>query len=155
MNLEGLIFAPKKCPKKKRHYNVHYSLLPLVWCNSEPLKAAQLFDKVDIDKNDLLDRKELDSIFLLFDVDGDKQVSKAEFQNDWVNKFSLGNIKEADALFARADQTHDGVIAANDIDAIFTFFDVNGNSNVDLNEFLTQWGQVTLIPVNPIDTHVG
>ncbi|KAK6195132.1 hypothetical protein SNE40_000618 [Patella caerulea] len=130
-------------------------VLPLVWCNSEPMKAAVLFDKVDTDKNDYLDQTELDAIFLLFDVDANGQVTKAEFEDDWVNKFSLGNIKEADALFARADQTHDGILTKNDLQAIYTFFDMDNDQKVSLNEFLTQWGRVTLLPVDPVDTHVG
>ncbi|XP_067660663.1 insoluble matrix shell protein 5-like [Haliotis asinina] len=121
--------------------------LGLVNCNSEPQKEVMLFNKVDMDKDQKLTRTELQDIFLLFDSNNDTQILKSEFEADWVAKFVLGPKAEADALFDAADANDDGKVTKADLPFIFQYFDMDSDGSVDMNEFLTQWGDLTLIPV--------
>ncbi|XP_046566588.1 uncharacterized protein LOC124275142 [Haliotis rubra] len=122
-------------------------LLGLVSCNSEPQKEVMFFKAVDKDKDQKLTSTELENVFLLFDGNNDTQILKSEFESEWVTKFALGPKAEADALFDAADANDDGKITKADLPYIFQYFDMDSDGSVDMNEFLTQWGDLTLIPV--------
>ncbi|XP_071096854.1 troponin C-like [Haliotis cracherodii] len=122
-------------------------LLGLVSCNSEPQKEVMLFNNVDKDKNGKLSNAELEDIFLFFDANNDKEITQKEFEDEWVVKYTLGPMAEADALFKAADATDDGKITKADLPFIFQYFDMDSDGTVDMNEFLTQWGSLTLLPV--------
>ena len=63
-------------------------------------------------------------------VPGDGNITKEEFVADWTNIFNLGNSKEAETLFGRADSDQDGAISDHDLPAIFAYFDMNGKKSV-------------------------
>ncbi|WAR30934.1 hypothetical protein MAR_033476 [Mya arenaria] len=121
----------------------------------EGQREVVLFNKVDINHDFQLTRAELDQVFLLFDNDTDGEVTPAEFKADWVNQFNIGGPQEADTLFIRADTNDDGVIDTKDIPTIFAFFDENSKKTedgvVDINEFLTEWGHLSLTAANHVD----
>ncbi|KAL3871299.1 hypothetical protein ACJMK2_039339 [Sinanodonta woodiana] len=121
-------------------------------------RAVLLFDKVDVDHTDHLTYNELEAIFGLFDANNDSTVTQAEFLSDWTDVYKIGGPGEAQGLFQRADTNGDGVITKDDMPAIFKYFDMDGDHYVDLNEFLTQWGQLMLFPSRPVDigtVHLG
>ncbi|XP_046331977.1 uncharacterized protein LOC124115148 [Haliotis rufescens] len=124
-----------------------FVLLGLVSCNSEPQKEAILFDAVDKDKDGKLTPAELETIFLFFDANNDTEITKLEFEDDWVTKYKLGATAEAIALFDAADANDDGKITKADLPFIFQYFDMDSDGSVDMNEFLTQWGDLSLVPV--------
>ncbi|XP_052788542.1 uncharacterized protein LOC128223298 [Mya arenaria] len=121
----------------------------------EGQREVVLFNKVDINHDFQLTRAELDQVFLLFDNDTDGEVTPAEFKADWVNQFNIGGPQEADTLFIRADTNDDGVIDTKDIPTIFAFFDENKDGVVDINEFLTEWGHLSLTAANHVDVSVN
>ncbi|KAH3796892.1 uncharacterized protein LOC127837469 isoform X2 [Dreissena polymorpha] len=121
----------------------------------EGQREVVLFHKVDTNQDDQLTRAELDAVFLLFDNNTDGQVTPDEFVQDWVNLFHIGGSQEANTLFTRADTNDDGVIDAKDIPAIFSFFDENADGTVDISEFLTAWGNMSLHPVDHVHAVVG
>ncbi|KAL3871334.1 hypothetical protein ACJMK2_039341 [Sinanodonta woodiana] len=121
---------------------------------SEEQRAVVLFDKVDTDHNDHLTQQELDGVFLLFDTDNDTVVTPAEFAKDWTDLYHIGGPQEAQSLFARADLNDDNQITTADLPGIFKYFDVDGDGTVNLSEFLTQWGELTILPVRPHDISV-
>ncbi|XP_022326901.2 uncharacterized protein LOC111126504 [Crassostrea virginica] len=124
------------------------SLLGLVFADSEPQREYILFEKVDKDLSGCLDRNEVDNIFLAFDVDHNQEVTRLEFENDWLNLYQLGNAREANLLFNKADANGDGHLTHADMPLIYQFFDVNNDGCVDMNEFLTQWGDLKLAPID-------
>ncbi|XP_041370992.1 uncharacterized protein LOC121384599 [Gigantopelta aegis] len=126
---------------------VAVALLGLVAGNSEPMKEAAMFDGVDNDHDGYLSHGELKALFFLFDPNHDKTITKQEFTTDWVSKFQLGNERQAHALFQKADQTDDGLLKMDDLPFIFQAFDLNGDDRVDMNEFLTKWGDLELYVV--------
>ncbi|XP_052787772.1 uncharacterized protein LOC128222718 [Mya arenaria] len=121
----------------------------------EGQREVALFNKVDTNHDYQLTRAELDQVFLLFDNDTDGEVTPEEFKEDWVHQFDIGGPQEADTLFTRADTNDDGVIDAKDIPAIFAYFDENNNSFVDISEFLTEWGHLSLTAANQVDVSVN
>ncbi|XP_071157022.1 uncharacterized protein [Mytilus edulis] len=102
-----------------------------ILADSEPQREQILFEKVDKNLDGYLTRAELDSVFLLFDTNGDTNITKQEFDTDWI--------------FDKADANDDLIIDAADLPFIFKFFDVNSDNTVSIDEFLTQWGQLTLM----------
>ncbi|XP_046566589.1 uncharacterized protein LOC124275143 [Haliotis rubra] len=124
-----------------------FLVLGLVSCNSEPQKEVMLFNNVDKDKNGKLSNAELEAIFLFFDANNDKEITQKEFEDEWVVKYALGPSAEAVALFKAADANDDDKITKADLPFIFQYFDMDSDGSVDMNEFLTQWGDLTLIPV--------
>ncbi|XP_062620029.1 uncharacterized protein LOC134281608 [Saccostrea cucullata] len=122
--------------------------LGLVSADSEPQREYILFEKVDHDLSGCLDRSEVDNIFLAFDVDHNQEVTRVEFENDWVTAYHLGNAREANLLFTKADTNGDGHLTHADMPLIYTYFDMNSDGCVDMNEFLTQWGDLKLAPVD-------
>ncbi|XP_076436832.1 uncharacterized protein LOC143276242 [Babylonia areolata] len=130
------------------------ALCPVVHTSSEPQKEALLFAQADKDGDGQLTEGDLQTIFLDFDTDGDSSISKAEFVADWRDVFHLGNSQQAETLFGRADTNDDGAITAADLPAIFAYFDMDGNNLVDLNEFLTQWGDLRLDAPDTVEIHL-
>ncbi|KAK7505100.1 hypothetical protein BaRGS_00003670, partial [Batillaria attramentaria] len=117
---------------------------PLVSGSSEPQREALLFNAADLDHDGQLTEADLKQIFLDFDSDHNGNVTEDEFRVDWTSVFHLGNAEEAKTLFDRADIDEDGVITSQDLPGIYSFFDMNGDGMVDMNEFLTQWGDLSL-----------
>ncbi|XP_076093500.1 uncharacterized protein LOC143064515 [Mytilus galloprovincialis] len=116
-----------------------------ILADSEPQREQILFEKVDKNLDGYLTRAELDSVFLLFDTNGDTNITKQEFDTDWISLYKLGTQKEANVLFDKADANDDLIIDAADLPFIFKFFDANSDNRVSIDEFLTQWGQLTLM----------
>ncbi|XP_063419950.1 uncharacterized protein LOC134705124 [Mytilus trossulus] len=116
-----------------------------ILADSEPQREQILFEKVDKNLDGYLTRAELDSVFLLFDTNGDTNITKQEFDTDWISLYKLGTQKEANVLFDKADANDDLIIDAADLPFIFKFFDANSDNTVSIDEFLTQWGQLTLM----------
>ncbi|KAL4218989.1 hypothetical protein ACF0H5_021574 [Mactra antiquata] len=130
-----------------------FLLVASVSCD-EGQKAVDLFHAADTNNDDQLTRAELDEIFLMFDRNNDSSVTPDEFVDDWMNVFHLGGLTEAQTLFTRADTNDDGYINIQDIPAIFAYFDEDGNGYVDISEFLTQWGDLSLHPIGSVDVSV-
>ena len=65
-------------------------------------------------------------IYSFLFIQDDHQVTKTEFDTDWVTTFAIGNHKESAALFSKADVNDDGVIDKQDLPGIFSFFDTDG-----------------------------
>ncbi|KAK3087716.1 hypothetical protein FSP39_009551 [Pinctada imbricata] len=125
------------------------------YCDSEPQREYILFERVDKNLDGNVDKQEFNGIFLAFDVNHDGNVTESEFRDDWVNLYKIGAPNEADALYLRADTNDDGMITLADMPQAFGYFDLNNDGNVDMNEFLTQWGDLKLIPskVDIIDSN--
>ncbi|CAC5390987.1 unnamed protein product [Mytilus coruscus] len=85
----------------------------------------------------------------------DHSITNAEFTKDWVVTYAIGNGKEAAKLFSKADVNEDGVINKDDLPFVFTYFDMDSDGHVSVNEFLTQWGQLKLeAGLETIDIHL-
>ena len=54
-----------------------------------------------------------------------QEVTRLEFENDWLNLYQLGNAREANLLFNKADANGDGHLTHADMPLIYQFFDVN------------------------------
>ncbi|XP_069119425.1 uncharacterized protein [Argopecten irradians] len=124
------------------------TLAASVLASSEPQREVILFDKADSDGSGVLSRSELDNIFLAFDVNHDQEVTESEFVNDWTVLYNLGAPVEAQTLFVKADTNDDGHLTTADLPEIFAYFDMNGDNSINLDEFLTQWGDLKNAPVN-------
>ncbi|VDI53757.1 uncharacterized protein LOC143063850 [Mytilus galloprovincialis] len=131
------------------------SLIVYILSDSEPQREVVLFDRADKNRDGQLTRAELDNVYLLFDVDHDHSITSAEFTKDWVVTYAIGNGKEAAKLFSKADVNADGVINKDDLPFVFTYFDMDSDGHVSVNEFLTQWGQLKLeAGLETIDIHL-
>nr|XP_034303932.1 uncharacterized protein LOC105342156 isoform X1 [Crassostrea gigas] len=124
------------------------SFFGLLYADSEPQREYILFEKVDHDLSGCLDRSEVDNIFLAFDTDHNQEVTRTEFENDWLTLYQLGNAREANLLFNKADANGDGHLTHTDMPLIYSYFDMNSDGCVDMNEFLTQWGDLKLAPID-------
>ncbi|XP_060071191.1 uncharacterized protein LOC132551101 [Ylistrum balloti] len=131
------------------------ALAASVLSDSEPQREVILFDKVDGDQDGQLTVSELDNIFLAFDVNHDREVTSSEFENDWTVLYNLGAPLEARTLFSKADTNDDGHITAQDLPEIFMYFDMNSDSSISLDEFLTQWGDLKNAPVDNVHMSVA
>ncbi|KAL8559848.1 hypothetical protein ACOMHN_030184 [Nucella lapillus] len=129
-------------------------ICPLVWTSSEPQREAHLFNLADGNGDGYLTHYELHRIFLAFDRNGNLRVTEDEFLRVWQEVYHLGNKQEAEALFSMADSDSDGAVTVVDVPAIFNYFDVDGDYRVNLNEFLTLWGDLRLNAPDSVNIHV-
>ena len=133
--------------------------------NINDVKKA--FLKIDVDRDGKISRKEMsnsqfngqeiDSIFILGDINGDGELDLEEFiglmcpaASEAVAKLSqtVKNVNEAQMLFRIMDQNGDGLLSMEEmrgcgqkfsqweLDALFAIGDINNDGEIDLNEFV-------------------
>ena len=56
-------------------------------------------------------------------------------------------------MFGRAESDHDDAITDHVLSAICAYFDMHGDSLVDMNECLTQWGDLRLDAPDTVIIH--
>jgi len=112
----------------------------------DPGKARELFHLAEgnvTNPNGLMDAAEVAEIFSLFDLDGDNQVERGEFIQEWTDK-GLGSLVSANYLFSRADTDQDGAITSSpDMGRVFHYFDLNGDGDVSEMEFVVVWSSLS------------
>lgn len=54
-----------------------------------------------------------------------QEVTRTEFENDWLTLYQLGNAREANLLFNKADANGDGHLTHADMPLIYSYFDMN------------------------------
>ncbi|KAL5013078.1 hypothetical protein ScPMuIL_011629 [Solemya velum] len=120
------------------------SVFACCMASTEPERELMLFDRADRNHDGELTFTELSAVFMVFDINHDQNVTRAEFATSWVTNLRLGGTSEAEMLFDRADATDDGIVTLTDLPFIFNFFDMDHDGHVQLIEFLEMWSRVTL-----------
>ncbi|XP_048777475.1 calcium-binding protein LPS1-alpha-like [Ostrea edulis] len=95
---------------------------------------AVLFERSDVNKDNILSHNEFSKFFSSFDTNGDHAVTRAEFEHGWVSS-NFGTTPEADTFFSGLDTNHDGrITASRDLNARFTALDINHDHHLIILE---------------------
>ncbi|PVD22114.1 hypothetical protein C0Q70_17918 [Pomacea canaliculata] len=100
-----------------------------------------LYMKADQNLDGVISRSELDSVYTGFDRNRDKVISQTEFTSLWTAITQMTQ-EEATAFFLLADLDDNEQIDSNDLSAIYQRFDLNGDGNVQAEEFNLKWQQL-------------
>lgn len=100
-----------------------------------------LYMKADQNLDGVISRSELDSVYTGFDRNRDKVISQTEFTSLWMAITQMTQ-EEATAFFLLADLDDNEQIDSNDLSAIYQRFDLNGDGNVQAEEFNLKWQQL-------------
>lgn len=65
-----------------------------------------------------------------------QEVTRTEFENDWLNLYQLGNAREANLLFNKADANGDGHLTHADMPLIYSYFDMNSKISFIILHYL-------------------
>jgi len=100
-----------------------------------------LYYKADINMDGIITEPELFSVYQGLDVNGDHQVTQDEFVGLW-SELVQQTKEMATAYFFMADLDDNGVINNDDIKPVYIRFDVNGDGQVEAEEFNLKWQQI-------------
>lgn len=65
-----------------------------------------------------------------------QEVTRTEFENDWLTLYQLGNAREANLLFNKADANGDGHLTHADMPLIYSYFDMNSKISFTILHYL-------------------
>ncbi|XP_062601556.1 visinin-like protein 1 [Saccostrea cucullata] len=95
---------------------------------------AVLFERADVNKDNILTKHEFSLYFSSFDTNGDHSVTRTEFEHGWVSS-GFGTTQESDTFFAALDTDGDGrITASHDLNTRFTTLDVNHDHHLIILE---------------------
>lgn len=63
-------------------------------------------------------------------------MTRTEFENDWLTLYQLGNAREANLLFNKADANGDGHLTHTDMPLIYSYFDMNSKISFTILHYL-------------------
>ncbi|KAK6179142.1 hypothetical protein SNE40_011563 [Patella caerulea] len=104
--------------------------------SSEPYE--DLFHVADNNNDTFLTSTECKNLWLIFDGDDDKIISKLEFEIRWTF-LNLAHREHAPVFFEQLDRNLDKIADAKEIKRICTYFDDDGDGFVSKFEYDLNW----------------
>merc|ERR1719431_43510 len=115
-------------------------------------EVSAAFKKFDVNNDGKISSQEVDVIFAVADLDGDGEISLAEFEHLLGTAVSFGRVEDVKAAFFRFDKDNDGsidrtelksMLAATgkaptdaEVETLFKKGDIDGDGKIDLQEFI-------------------